>query len=207
MQNKLIFISFYSKNTVYEKIINARLLPSLKRLNLPYWIKSIENRGSWSRNACQKPAIILEAMNRFQEDIIWIDADAEIKEFPSLLYKIPEKYNIGIHYLSWKEHYGRPSDKGKFELIDGTIYIRNNQKMRLFILKWKQISTDKEINHQRILAEMIIERTDIKVFDFGRKYCYITLTPGNKKPAIELENPIILHYQASRIAKKNLREE
>ncbi len=207
MQNKLMFISFYSKDTIYEQLAKERLLPSLKKFNLDYKFYEIKNRGSWHQNTCQKPKIILEAMYEFKDkNIVWIDADAEIKKYPSLLYIISNDYNMGVHYLSWEDHYGRTSDKGRFELVDGTIYIYNNEKMREFIEKWKQNSTDKETNHQKILARMLEERKDIKVYDFGREYCYINTTPSGKKPAKIIESPTIVHYQASRNGKRNLYE-
>jgi len=209
--NGLKYISFYTIDTLYENLCLTYLLPSLECWGLSYWVKEIKNRGNWAKNTCQKPAIILEALNKYpHHNIVWIDADAEIKNYPILLARLNSihtyfDYDIGIHYLKWSDHYGRPSDKGKKELVDGTIYIRNNKKMRDFIKEWKKNSTDKEINHQKILEQMLEERKDIKVYDFGREYCYIDTTSSGKKPAKIIKNPVIVHYQASRQAKKSLK--
>lgn len=203
----LKYVSFYSIDTIYEKLYHTHLLPTLKLWNLSYWVKGIKNRGNWADNSCQKPAIILEALNKYlKHNIVWVDVDAKIKGYP-LLLGILNLYNdcdIAVHYLSWEDHYGRPSDKGKRELIDGTIYIRNNKKMREFIKKWKQNSTDKNINHQKVLERMLEKRKDIKVYNLPREYCYIETTSFGKKPAIPIKNSVICHYQASRKAKKNL---
>jgi len=204
----LKYVSFYSIDTIYEKLYHTHLLPTLKLWNLPYWVKRIKNLGSWADNTCQKPAIILEALNKYpKHNIVWIDTDAKIKDYPLFLgiLNLYDNCDIAVHYLNWFSHYGRPSDKGKTELVDGTIYIRNNKKMREFIKEWKQNSTDKNINHQKVLEKMLEKRKDIKVYNLPREYCYITTTSSGKKPAIPLKEPIICHYQASRKAKKGLK--
>lgn len=209
--SNLIFISFYTKDTIYEKAINNYLIPSLQKFDLPYYTWGIENQGTWAKNTINKPLIILEAMRKFKEDICWMDADAIINEYPELLFKLAndDKYkeiDIGVCYLSYEEHYGRPSDKGKFELIDGTIFIRNNDKMKKFITQWKENSYDKGINHQKVLERMLEKRrADINIYNLPRDYCYIVTTPKGKPPAKPLGRPVISHYQLSRDAKKSLK--
>lgn len=208
--NKLKYVSFYTEDTIYEEVYNSHLLPSLKRNLLSYWVKGIKNKGSWAKNTIQKPAVILEALKTYpKHDIVWVDADVKIKEYPLLLgiVSIYGTEDIGVHYLDWYTHYGRESDKGKTELIDGTIFIRNNKKMVDFVTEWKKRSTDIGVNHQRVLEKMIKEKKDIKCYNLPRTYCYIMSTPHGKLPKVQLKRPVICHYQASRKAKRNLKKE
>lgn len=204
MNNNLLFITFYTIDTIYESALREKLLPSLQKLGLTYFLRPIKNKGYWYLNTIEKPTTILQALNKFQSDLVWIDSDAEIKSFPTLLFKIPQEYDIAVHYLSWEKHFGRPTDKGKFEMLDGTIFVRNNEKMKQFIEQWKANSTDKGINHQKVLARMLKERPDIKVFKLPWEYTYIATTPWGLT-ANPIKNIVIEHYQLSRKGKRCLR--
>jgi len=196
------FITFYTEDTIYEKGFKKLLEPSLKKFALPYYVIKIKDRGGWAKNTCQKPKIILDCLNLFDEDLCYIDSDAKIIKYPEKLFMIPKHFDIAVHYLSWENFYGRDSDKGKYELIDGTIWIKNNNKMKRFIKNWKEQTTDRELNHQKRLHKMLANKKTINVYDFGREYCYIINTSFGKKPAKKLKNPVIVHYQYSRKAKK-----
>jgi len=208
MIKKPIFISYYTKDTIYQDTINKYLIPSLKKLELEYHIYDIESKGDWRSNAIQKPLILKQALERFPDrDIIWQDADSEILREPDLLFNIPEEYDIALHYLHWKAHYGRPSDEGNFEMLDGTVFWRNNEKNKIFIKELIELSTEKGIDHQKIMAEMLnYEGSLMKVFPLPRTYSYLNTKPDGSKPAIEIENPVIVHHQMSRQARKSLYE-
>jgi len=211
MVNKLKYVSFYTIDTIYEEVFHSHLLPSLQLYNLSYWVKGIKNKGSWAKNTVQKPAIILKALKAYpNHDIVWIDVDAKIKEYPLLFDELSFLHideDIAVHYLDWFVHYGRERDRGKTELIDGTIFVRNNKKMVDFVTEWKSRSTDIGVNHQRVLEKMIKEKKDIRCYNLPREYCYIMSTPHGKDPKIQLDKPVICHYQASRKAKRNLKKE
>lgn len=205
--NKPIFISFYTKSTIYEDALNKYLIPSLKKLKLEYHIYDIETLGDWKSNAIQKPIILQRALNDFPDrDIIWQDVDSEILQAPSLLFNIPEEYDIALHYLNWETHYGRPNDKGKFELLDGTVLWRNTDKIKDFILHLIKDSTEKGIDHQKTMAEMLKVNKAFNIFPLPRTYSYLLSQPNGDKPVIEIKNPTIIHHQMSRQAKQSLYE-
>ena len=207
MHNKITFISFYTKNTIYEDIFYSYLKPGLDKWKLPCKIYPIESNGVWFKNAIQKPIIIQQALADCDTNLIWIDADATINEFPSLLFNIPEEFDIGLNWLDWHSHYGRPNDIGKQEMLDGTVYWKNSDKMKLFVEEWKQRSTNERKDHQRTLARMIEEKKDINVFKLPRTYSYIYCKPNGQSPLVPLLNPIITHWQKSREAKIKLKKE
>lgn len=207
--SKPIFISFYTKSTIYEDVLNKYLLPSLKKLELEYHIYDIETLGDWKSNAIQKPIILMKSLTEFlDKDIIWIDVDSEILQDPSLLFNIPEEYDIALHYLNWKTHYGREGDDGKFELLDGTVFWRNTKRVKNFIKALIELSTNVGKDHQKQMAYMLENgkpELKLNVFPLPRTYSYISSQPNGNKPVIEIENPVIVHHQMSRVAKRNLK--
>ncbi len=203
--NKPIFISYYTKDTIYQEIINKYLIPSLKKLELEYKIYDIETLGDWKLNAIQKPKILQRALIDFPDrDIIWQDADSEILREPDLLFNIPEEYDIALRYLNWKLHYGRETDKGKYEMLDGTVFWRNNERNKQFINELIVRSTTQGIDHQKTMAKMIETEKNINVFPLPRTYSYLTTKPDGSNPAKILEDPVIIHHQMSRQGKKSL---
>jgi hypothetical protein len=204
-KNKIRFISAFTIGTMYDKVYNDFLLPGLIKWNLPYHVFEKPNLGNWAINSRQRPLYIKEAMKMFPgENIVWIDTDAKILQYPELLFKIPETYDIGVNYLKWKEHYGRSDDKNKIEILDGTSYYKNSSSMLIFIDEWIQRSVKVGKNHRHVLDEMIKEQKDKNIFLIPRDYCYITTKPDGTQPTIPLKDPIIAHFQASRQARINL---
>ena len=115
----MIYVSFVSKNTVYEEVVNKYLIPSFKRWNLRYDIDYIENRGSWAKNIYYKPEFINKMLRKHKEPIVSLDADATIEKFPELFDKLPDNIDLAAHYLDWKTWYGKGNKK---ELLGGTLY-------------------------------------------------------------------------------------
>ena len=203
--NKPIFISYFTKDTIYQEAVNKYLIPSLDKLKLEYKIYDIETLGDWRSNAIQKPIILQRALNDFPDkNIIWQDADSEVLQNPDLLFNIPKEYDIALHYLNWKAHYGRAGDEGKSEMLDGTVFWRNTDKVKDFILHLIKDSTEKGIDHQKTMAKMLEINKAFNVFPLPRTYSYLATKPDGSKPAIEIKNPVIVHHQMSREAKKSL---
>jgi len=205
--NPIRFISSYTEGTIYKNIMDEMLIPSLEKFNLPYHIFKANDYGSWKINSRQRPLFIKEAMKLFpDENIVWIDADARVLQYPELLFRIPSSVCIGVHYMQWVDHYGRQSDKDKVEILDGTSYYKNCEKMIPFMDEWIQRSVGAEQNHRLTLGKMIEEKIDddYNIFIIPRSYCYIIDKPDGSKPNVIIDNPVIAHYQASRMARKNL---
>lgn len=203
MIKKPIFISYYTKDTIYQDAINKYLIPSLKKLNLDYHIYAIETLGDWRSNAIQKPLIIQKALNEFRDrDIIWQDADSEVLKEPDLLFNIPAEYDVALAYLNWNAHYGKEG----CEMLDGTVLWRNNERIISFINELIVRSTTQGIDHQKTMAKMIKTEKNINVFPLPRTYSYLLSQPNGDKPVIEIENPVIVHHQMSRQGRKSLYE-
>jgi len=200
-----LIISYYTVGTVYEKIAEDYLLDSLSRIPLPHIIKPEKNRGNWRKNAVLKPSVIKHFLDNSERDLIWVDADATIEQKPVLLYHIPEEYDMALHWLDWELHYGRKGDAGKSELISGTIFIRNNKKMKDFLTLWCEETDKRAFSFSTLeqgVLEQLIKKSDLKIMDLPRGYCYINSLPNGHPPAVEIKHPIIVHHQVSREYKK-----
>ena len=64
MSNKVIYISYYTVNTPYEKEVRKYLLPSLKKFNLPYDVQGVKDLGSWHNNTGFKSTYILQMLQK-----------------------------------------------------------------------------------------------------------------------------------------------
>ena len=193
------YISFYTEGH-YEKVAKKYIIPSFKKWNLDYKVYIKPNLKNWVLNIRQKIDVIAEALKEFPDhDIVWIDADGKIVTEPKLFETIPDEYDIALHYLSWTNHYGYKEDKK--ELLTGTVYFKNSPKVTDLVTKWK-IETVKYNWEQRALEELL-KTENINVYELPWSYCFISTMPNGEPPAFSLENPVIVHYQESRMVKKN----
>jgi hypothetical protein len=197
--NNITYISYYTKG-YYKKVMEKYLLPSLLKWNLFFCIKELPNKKQWKANTEMKAQFILNIMNWHNTDVVWIDADAVIKEYPMLLLVLSlySNYDVAVHTLNWQDQYGK---NGK-ELLSGTLYFRNNKQTKDLLKLWIKYA-DKFGWEQRGLEQAIKETPNVNVFSLPRSYCYIGTKPDGKPPKIVIENPVIEHFQVSREVKKH----
>lgn len=200
-ENNWILISYYTPN--YKEIAEKYLLSSLKNFGFPHYVEEVENQGNWKKNTDFKPHFVKKCLDKFPNNLIITDADSTINSYPSLFDELNNSdYDLGVHYLDYFLHYGRPSDKRRSHLASGTIYFKNNAIIRLLVDKWIKYLFNFAWE-QQALEKASKEILTLKIFQLPREYCYIVSTPrGN--PTIPLENPIISHYQASRTFRRKM---
>jgi len=197
----MIYVSFVSKNTKYEEVIKKYLIPSLIKWNLPYDIEYIENKGSWRNNVLYKSYFIKKMLLKHKQSIISLDADAEIIKYPYLFEKLND-YDIGAHLLDWNSWYGHTN--GRKELLGGTLYFNYNPSVLKLIELWIKITKSTGNLPQRILENIVKDAKYLKLFKLPVEYCYINTLPNGKAPLIKT-NPVIVHYQASRTLRNNIK--
>ena len=193
-------ISYATKGN-YEKELNMRLLPSLKKFNLSYDIEII-SETNWQKATHYKAEFIKKMLNKHKQDVVFLDVDAEIRKFPDLFYKLKD-YDLGVHYLDWHLQW-RKSPGDKIEALSGTLYINYNQKVFKFMDKWiaynKICQKWEQKNMQKILEDM---KDELKIYKLP--YSYITIILHNNaipEHMIKEGDVVILHHQASRKFKK-----
>lgn len=201
----MIYLSYYTSGD-YEKVINENLLPTLDRFDLNYEIINAPDLGSWHLNTDLKPTIIKNALEQFEHDIIFVDADAEIVQYPGLFEGIPEEYDIAVHYLDWGKFWRNTPNSHGYELLTGTMMMRYNDKVLNLLDKYiKECEKDATTVEQKILQRLLEQdKTGLKVFDLPVEYC--TIIKQNGTIPSYIGDPVIIHNQASRKYKRRTGE-
>jgi len=195
--------SFYTQDSVYKDVLNKYLIASLNKLNkrIPFEAIEAENFHHWGKNVAQKPLIISQLLDEGLDNIVFLDADATVEQYPQLFHEIPNEYDIAFHYLDWDTWYQNNSHVK--ELLTGTMYFRNNEKVRKLCAEWYAKAEDGSEWEQQIL-EKIIKKYDLKIYELPLEYIYIKTLPQGIEPNVKIENPVIIHHQVSRQLKKGI---
>lgn len=108
-------ISFYTSD--YKEEI-AVLIKSLETFEIPYDIESVKDRGSWKVNAFYKIPFIIKKLKCAKQPLVWLDADAEVIQYPSVFNNLESVLMAGI-YSPLKER----------EYVSNTIYLVPSKEM------------------------------------------------------------------------------
>ena len=185
-----IFVNFYTGDNGYRKY-SDKLIKSLKKFNLPYYIIEINsNKHKWTLICQQKPFILLEVMNKYpNKNVVWVDADAIIEKEPELFKNINKSF--GVHYI------------GGHEFASGTLFFKNNNISRNIINDWiKDNEKNSNAWDQIILGKIINKKYKKHEYKLPKEYCSIFDKSGYKNI-----DRVISHWQASRELKYNNRIE
>ena len=192
-------ISYYT-NDYYKKVASKYLLPSVKKLGLACYTASLSEEGSWIANVNKKPKFMKDCLLMFKKDVLWVDVDAEIRGSLAFFDAIPMQYDIACHILDRQVWYHRQKFKGKAtrkEPLIGTLYLRYKLEVLVFLDAWIKECALLCLSAQQVFAQLL-KRKKIKIFNLPIEYCYINSLPNGRLPYVKVDNPIIVHYQASR---------
>jgi hypothetical protein len=194
---EVVIVSYFTANTVYEKIMMKYLLPSLEEFNVGHHIFALKNLGSWAENVRMQATIILMAMQCYpNRNIVWLDADTTIRHYPALAQLFPERTDIGTFWLEPDTHFGKLNPRT--ELTTGILYIKNTEKMKLFTQEWEKRTLESKKNHRIILADLIIEKQlELSNFFIPRAYAYVPDREDGSLPVVPLPDPVIVQHQLS----------
>jgi len=196
MPSSIIFISFYTRKSPYEKVMNTHLRPSLEKFNLIHDIEEVEDRGNWQKNTSYKSEFILKMLLKHKKNIVFIDADGTIEKHPSLFWEIPEEYDIAYHLLDWMRQWRNKEGGDKWELLSGTMMFRYNEKVLSLVRKWVERTKTSTKWEQRILQEIIKNNKEIKSYILPAEYTTVAMHDGSIPKYIK--KPVIFHHQKSR---------
>jgi len=194
--NELLFISFYTEG-YYGEVINKYLYPSLQKFSLPCKIYKKPSLHDWTKNGKQKYEVIYNQLITDSRNIIFLDADAEIIQFPELFCRLHGNYDIAIHYLDWYLFWKNIPNQSKRDLLGATIYINNNKKTQELFKTLYEQTQKSSVWGQRLLSDLLKkENSEINCFDLPIEYCQII-----KKDGVIPENTVIAQWAASRTSK------
>ncbi len=177
----MIIVSFYTE--LYEEQHHV-LRNSLERLGLRYDIQKVPSRGTWKTNCLYRGQFIVDMMDKHNDDVVWLDADAEVLKHPSDLFSINPNTD-----LAWY-------DRGGHEIMLGTSYYKNTSLVRYLLLEWAATSdVDSPNISQRDFMQLFKTKYEkkMRVQILPESYCHIF-----DKESPLFEPAVIVHNQLSR---------
>lgn len=202
--NEFIVTSYFTVGTEYAMVCHKYLMPTVRKLQLHVDIRGVGNRGSWEKNTAYKPEFLRTMMALHKENIVFVDADAEIQYYPGLFLNIPEEFCVAAHFLDKNAWYGASYAKDRYELLTGTLWFRNCEKSKEILEEWDRTCQQTRIWEQKVL-QSVLDRFGVQCFNLPLEYCYIKTLPGGRAPLVKVENPVIVHNQVSRKLKRTIR--
>lgn len=192
---KPLIVSYYTKNTLYEKDA-ARLRRSCEQFGLPFQIEGIEPFGKWHEHVCHKPLFILKKLKELKRPLFWIDADGEIVE------KLPDPdFNCDISLRTFN-HF--PQDH-PCHLYAATAYIDYSPKSLSLIDAWSEGCQEK------LRSEPELEVSDQVILNALLQTGKVHFKPLPPAYAAlfdeELPLKYIVQHQASRLYRKIINQE
>lgn len=185
-----VIVSFYTKGTPYQ-IEVQNLIASCEKFSLEYEICGIESQGSWELNCAYKPFFILEQLEKWQQPILWVDADGVFMKSP--LWQESFDKDLSVRIEPVPDHH--PS-----KVISSTVFVRPEgaDLIRMWIQNCRDILFDSERKQefwdQIALRDVVLQNWD-RISPMPLSYAKIFDHP---KDLVHVIDPVIEHFQASR---------
>lgn len=177
----MLIISFFTKDTIYEKEIED-LIFSCKALKIEYYIEARPCLGKWEKNCNQKPLFILECLEKFNQPLLWVDADGIVLQKPINHF---DGFDLGLYFN--ENQWAR----------NGTIFVAPTQKAKDFMRLWYETAVEE--NHaradQQVMNDLFSKAPGLKIAPLPIEYVQVF-----DRDPIAIEKTVILHSQASRTA-------
>lgn len=178
--NDLIYCSMFTVDTPYEEEIK-NLQQSLDKYSIKYELVGLKSRGDWVKNTQMKPGVIKGVMEKHNKDVVWLDADAVLVDEPNLFETI--KQDVSFHYIKeWNE------------MLTGTLFFRNNDRVKEFLNNWDALNKSNN-NPDAVNFQALMQKNGDRLSIFNLPPEYIKIFDN---PLIKTEKPVVMHYQASR---------
>jgi hypothetical protein len=145
---KTLFITYHSDipPSDFYKNCAKQLELKIKKLGGNLHVEELPNLGSYASNCLRKPKFILECLEKFNQPIIWIDADSKINKLPI------EFDTISEDIACVEKANGCPES--------ALIYFANTDKAKNFIKTWIELcnTEEPELDHP-VLKELWYEKS------------------------------------------------
>ena len=196
MSPKFLVIAYYTQNTSYQDLAE-KLKKSLQNFNLPYYIESIKDQGSWEKNTHYKAYFIKNCLETKEQNLLYVDVDAVFKQYPSLIDSLDCDIAYRTQDFRWR----------KDEALSGTIYLRNNDRVKRMVNRWIEINQKTpaermkpETWEQKNMQTAQREMSDVIYYNLPPEYTFIYDHMRAMYPGI---HPVVEHYQESRNVHRN----
>ena len=184
-----LWVSYYT-DAAYRRWAHEKLIPSLEAFGLAYEVDPVPDLGSWPRNNQYKADFIQRKLDTHPgQDIVWIDADAEVVERPGLILDADPVDDVAVHY--WPHTFDNLP-----QLWGGTILLRNFAATRGLVALWIQENRKLPLEIDQANLQAVLGRhpeVHVRVLPAG--YCWVeeVMRPSEPREAV-----VIRHFHAAR---------
>jgi hypothetical protein len=194
--DKIMYVSYATKNTPYEDLLRNTLWPSLLRNGLSCDFELPQSRGNWILNTQIKAEICYRMLIKHQCPIVMLDADAKVVRYPSKFEELTKDYDVAFHnldtWLFWKGQEGRE----KREALTGTLFLNYTPATLELVSKWVGLNENNpKMNDMQSFQAAIKERS-VRIYQLPIEYT--TILKFNNELPKSITEPVIIHSQASR---------
>jgi len=180
--NKWHYIAWHTPDEWYTKHAEELVQSVLEFGGKPIEMTVYDDFGGWVTNGMNIPHHILASMDETEDDLVYLDVDARVRQYPALFDTIQE--TCAFHVKDGKE------------VLCGTVFIKNNERGRKLVEEW--IARQEERYPDHLTAQVAFE----DVVNSGR-YSVFHLPPSYTQIFDSMAHhgkPVIEHMQASRQA-------
>ena len=119
----------------------------------------------WKTSVLYKPQFIRKKLEANPgRDIIWIDADAKLLDFPKFLMEERPDFDVSYYHM----------DVLGNEPFGGTVFYRNTQAVRSLIDQWEaEVKKNPKALDEQSLAKVVRERKDLVFQILPPEYCWV----------------------------------
>ncbi len=190
-KKKPLVVSFFTKETEYVKDI-AILEKSIIKFGFEYDFYAQGDLGSWRKNVHDRIRILRNFLDKYQRDILYIDADGVMVNYPYLFDSFIA--DLGIVKIDRKNYWKTWKDWGedRYEFLGGTMYMKNNKRIRKLLDIWEELDKPMSTRLSQLNLPRAIKDSGVRVKLLPANYCQIY-----DAMACEGE-PIVEHFQSSR---------
>ncbi len=184
-----IVVAYYTDDQIYRPHAQ-RLRCSCVGLDIPFDIVCVDSLGCWDKNTHYKPTFIRKMMDKHPDmAIAYTDADSEFVAYPRLFDTL--NCDVGAvvidHSLYRQGRRNRPP-----EMTTGTMFFNNSIASRTIVDRWiEACRTRMKVWDQKILQELIGDTVYVLPREYYQIFDYMKDVP----------DPIVRHYQASRMVR------
>lgn len=182
--------------------------PDPSIVQYPFKSYEMPSKKSWVHNCTMKAEVILRALNDFNCGIVWTDADARFKSYPTEFNKL-NNYDFACYWIPdvWNKLHNKrlkPWSRGNEALAGGTLYFNNTDISRELIAAWKKESEANPTRWEQQSLQKVWEEFDnkgLRTYNFPQSYCKVFDCKW-----FEPEQKIVIeHTQASRRLKNKVK--
>jgi hypothetical protein len=191
MSPQFLTIAYFTKGNKYESL-SQNLRQSCESFGIPLNLNPIEDLGSWEKNTHYKAKFILDCLQNFSQDLLYVDVDAVFRQFPNLLETLDCDLAYRTENFKWRKN----------EALSGTIFLRNNERITEFVKSWISLNEatpaarfKPETWEQANMQRAHILSKDLKYYNLPPEYTFVFDHTKRMYPNLK---PVIEHFQASR---------